>query len=196
MPVVLKTLLIATLVNSLLFSNAFADDKPYVREVCELSLTFDSEPKEKNQDIKLNDSISMHIANAVAVNEEQFAAFASNVTCQVLTGADYTGSDAEWAKFFDSAFTGLVNAGYKEIEFTLVGTDDAVFTAPLAKEFDVKEYNYRGNIKGNKQYIKNVALLNKKTNTLYTFSVSGSSKINNLVNTEFKRLVNSIKAAD
>jgi hypothetical protein len=135
----------------------------------------------------------MQLSNTVAIKEIKSARIASNITCQQLTGASYTGSNEEWAKFFDSAFQGLHKAKFKNIQFTLAGEDDKVFDTILANDYAVKEYVLTGDADGNKQVFKNLALLDKANNTVYTFSVSGNIAVEAEIIEEFNRLVGSIK---
>jgi hypothetical protein len=174
-------------------NNAFANQATYKQPLCDLVFDFSDKPKIKQQTLKLNATVTMVFTNALALKDGLAARIATNVTCQQLTGTSYTGSDAEWGKFFNSASQGLVKAGYTGLEFTLVGSADEIFQSPLAKQFMAKEYSYTGTIGTNKQLINNLALLDKTTNTLYTFSVSGNVMVESNVRLEFERLLASIK---
>jgi hypothetical protein len=174
-------------------NKVYANNTGYSEQLCDLLLDFSDEPKIKLKTLKLNKTVTMVLTNAVAFNDGLAAIVASNVTCQQLTGASYTGSEAEWAKFFNSASQGLIKASYKELEFTLVGADDNIFESALADGFMAKEYDYKGTIGNNTQLIKNLALLDKHNNTLYTFSVSGNVMVESNVRLEFERLLASIK---
>lgn len=190
----LSLILSAVLTLGLLSPNkALADQTGYNEQLCNVALAFTKKPKVKQQTLKLNATVTMVFTNALAINNNFSAKLASNVTCQQLTGANYTGSEAEWIKFFNSASQGLLKANYKQLTFTLVGENDKNFQIDLGKNFIAKEYDYTGTIDGNKQLIKNLALLDKSKNTLYTFSVSGNELIESNVRLEFERLLASIK---
>jgi hypothetical protein len=161
--------------------------------LCGLTVSFANQPKIKQQTLKLSETVTMEISNALAVNDSYGAIIATNISCQQLAGASYTGSAAEWAKFFNSANQGLINSGYKDIAVTFVGANDALVADALAKAYISKEYDYRATVGSNKQLIKNLALLDKANNTLYTLSVSGSRSIESNVRLEFERLLASIK---
>ncbi|MCP4990437.1 MAG: hypothetical protein GY928_31690 [Colwellia sp.] len=193
-PVLLSLVLgLAFMLASVATNKAIANQETYNQALCALVLNFSDKPKKKQQTLKLNATVSMALTNAIALNNSYAARIATNVSCQQLTGASYTGSHVEWAKFFDSATQGLIKASYKELEFTLVGSDEINFKSALAQEFVAKEYDYIGTIGNNKQLIKNLALLDKKNNTLYTFSVSGNVMVESNVKLEFERLLASIK---
>ena len=70
-----------------------------------------------------------------------------------------------------------------------------VFTRHLLNDFVVKEYIFTADADGNKQIIKNLALLDKANNSVYTFSVSGNEIVEAEISEEFTRLVASIKKA-
>jgi hypothetical protein len=174
---------------------SYAQQPTIEHNLCGLTVSFENQPKIKQQTLKLAETVTMEITNALALNDSYGAIIATNISCQQLAGASYTGSAAEWAKFFNSANQGLVNASYKDIEFTLLGTDDTIANRSLASAFTAKEYDYTATIDTNKQLIKNLALLDTANNTLYTLSVSGSSTIESNVRLEFERLLASIKKA-
>lgn len=190
----LSLMLSAVLTVGLLSPNkALANQASYNEQLCNVALAFTKKPKVKQQTLKLNATVTMVFTNGVAINNSFSAKLASNVTCQQLTGAIYTGSETEWANFFNSANQGLLKANYKQITFTLVGEDEKNFHVDLDTNFIAKEYDYTGTIDGNKQLIKNLALLDKSKNTLYTFSVSGNEIIESNIRLEFERLLASIK---
>ena len=170
-----------------------------VERVCKLQIDFETKPRTKKQAINLSSTMQMAITNKVAINKSLKASVATNVTCQQLMGASYTGSEAEWAKFFDSALSGLVKSGFKELAFTLVGENDQVFNTNLTTSTNsiqpliAKEYTFMGDIGGNKQVIRNLALLDKEYNILYTLSVSGNERVTTEIGQEFSRLVTSIR---
>jgi len=191
--------LILTLVVSICFlfegqANAALSNNN--QQLCSLTFQLDNQVKTNRQKIQLNKDMSMQLSNAVSVKVVDLARIASNTGCQQLTGASYTGSQAEWQKFFDSAVKGLLKAEYKELSLTFIGDNEKVFTSVIANKFDVKEYTLKGNADGNKQIIKNLAMLDKKTNSLYTFSVSGNEIVAAEIDKEFKRLVSSIKSVN
>jgi len=200
--VVMLTQAIKSTLLSLLFIAVFALSNvasavpaSFTEQICLLNLELDTKPTNKSQTLNFDDNIHMQLTNTVAIKEMKSARIASNITCQQLTGASYTGSDAEWAKFFDSAFQGMLKANFKDIQFTLVGEEDKSFHSTFANDFVVKEYIFTADAGGNKQIIKNLALLDKANNSVYTFSVSGNEIVEAEISEEFTRLVASIKKA-
>lgn len=185
--------MLTLILSSTLSTNVNASTALFNESVCALSVQLEHKPQTKQQTIQLSKTVQMKLSNAVAINNSMAARIATNVSCQQLFGASYSGSSAEWAKFFDSAIAGLVNAKYENIQFTLVGDEDKIFTSELAKRYMAKEYLFTADISGNKQVIKNLALLDKSNNTLYTFSVSGNKMLDSNVRLEFERLLKSIK---
>mgnify|MGYP000167293279 CR=1 FL=1 len=182
--------------GELIGNNASAQEPIFNEQLCLLNVELISEPTNKTQRIDLNKEVAMVLTNAVAVNKNLGIHIASNTTCQQMLGASYTGSKAEWANFFDSALTGLLKAGFKELQLTLVGENDKIFNSPLTKTLIAKEYVFTGEIGDNKQIIKNLALLDKTNNTIYTFSVSGNVASKEGIIKEYKRLLVSIKLAE
>lgn len=187
------TLSLTLILSSTLSTKANASTALYNETICALSLALEHKPQTKQQTIQLSTTVQMKLTSAVAVDYSMAAIIATNVGCQQLYGASYSGSSAEWAKFFNSATSGLVNAKYKNIQFTLVGDKDKIFTSELAQRYMVKEYLFTAEVGGNKQIIQNLALLDKSNNTLYTFSVSGNEILDSNVRLEFERLLKSIK---
>jgi hypothetical protein len=182
-----------------------AEEVAITEKICLLNVDFEKKPRTRKQALNLSATVQMAITNKIAVNKSFKAPIATNVSCQQLMGASYTGSKAEWAKFFDSALTGLVKSGAKALEFTFVGDNEMVFNGlpteliqskELVSSLIAKEYTFTGNVGGNKQVIRNLALLDKKNNTLYTFSVSGNEQVSSETAQEFTRLVKSIKTAE
>lgn len=187
--------IIFTCIACILFTtNALAEDTTFNEQLCGLTLNFESEPARKQQIINMNAQVSMTITNSISIKKSLAAQIATNTTCQQLTGASYTGSQQEWSKFFDSAFSGLVKANYQDLKFTLVGENEKAYT--LKNSLMTKEYILTGKIKNNKQIIKNLALLDKENSRMYTFSVSGNEMVAAEIDKEFKRLVSSIKSVN
>lgn len=189
-----KLLLVITIGLSLLHLSVSAENNVVSEQVCNLHVDFEGKPRTKTQAINLSADVQMAVINKVNIKKRQKVNIATNVTCQQLMGANYTGSKAEWAKFFDSAIKGLQKSAFTGLEFTLIGDNDKVINDELSSSYDTKEYNFVGDLSTNKQIIKNLAILDKTKNTLYTFSVSGNEIVETDISEEFSRLVNSIKA--
>lgn len=161
--------------------------------LCLLEVAFESEVQKKQQTINLNNNVKMSIANLMATQSVPGARMATNVGCQKLDGASYTGSKQEWVKFFNSAVSGMVKEKYQKVSFTLVGDTEKVYRPVAKANFITKEYIIRGAIKDNQQVIMNLAILDKPNNTLYTFSVSGSALVETEIAKEFQRLLASLE---
>jgi hypothetical protein len=189
-----KNLAITVFLLALLFTySVSAVQVIYNNPLCLLEVEFESEPQKKQQIINLNANVKMSIWNRLAIQNHEYAKIATNTGCQKLVGASYTGSAQEWAKFFDSAVSGLVKANYQDVTFTLVGDTEKVYSPENGSKFLTKEYTFIAKIKDNKQVIRNLAILDKLNNTLYTFSVSGSIRVEAEIAKEFERLVASLK---
>jgi len=156
---------------------------------CDLKVDFVTNAKEKQQVIPASKDVSIHIKQMLAVQSKDGVKIASNAICQKLSGANYTGSEQEWQSFISSAVNGLLKAKYKDLQITMVGGGDKVYQGKLAH----KEYIFTGSVPGNKQYIYNLAVLDKSENTVYTLSVSGNESAIEKVQSEFSRLVDSFK---
>lgn len=184
----MKSILSCLLLGTVLLSNGL--DAANVTNACDNAIEFTAEAKVQHQHIPLSPTVSMDLTQQVAQQRfNKVVVVASNMVCQKLTGAAYTGSAQEWKKFIDSAINGLLKAGFKDLSFTAVGSDDKVYQGKL----DHQEYILIGNTGGNIQHIHNLAVLDKSKNTVYTLSVSGNEKAQDAVKTEFKRLVGSFK---
>ncbi|MCQ8879463.1 hypothetical protein NQT69_15790 [Pseudoalteromonas shioyasakiensis] len=157
------------------------------KNICQFDIKFSSEPQQKSQTVNLSPTVTMQIEQFVTTQVKDNAKIASNVMCQNLTGHAYTGSKQEWANFIDNGVKGLLNAGFKDLQFTRVGTDDATYKGDLAN----MEYIFTGDNDGNKQIIHNLAVLDKSNNQVITISVSGNEKVANEIKTEYQNLVNS-----
>lgn len=154
---------------------------------CQFDIEFSSKPKENSQTVNASPSVTMDIKQFVATKVVKNAKIASNVMCQHLTGHAYTGSEQEWAGFIDNGIKGLLRAGVTDVQFTKVGTNEAVYNGELANI----EYIFTGDNGGNKQVIHNLALLDKKNNQVITISVSGNEKVSDEIKNEYTKLVNS-----
>ncbi len=156
---------------------------------CDASLNFKVKPFSKKQNLQLDKATSLEMNQQLSSYTHNSAKVASNVTCQRLTGANYTGSDAEWAGVIKSALDGINAKGATEVKLAL--------TTPLGKVYkgseNNKEYDFRADFGGNKQVIKNLTVLDLPRNTVYTLSVSGAEQVEDEVMKEFKRIVTSFK---
>ena len=158
-------------------------------DACGTAVNFSTKQSIQYQHLKLSPTVTMDFTQKIAKSSSNGVVIASNVICQKLNGAAYTGSVAEWKKFIDSGVSGLIKTGFTNLSFTNVGTDDKVYKGSL----DNQEYIFIGTVKGNVQHIYNVAILDKAINTVYTLSVSGNEAKKDDVRAEFERLVASFK---
>lgn len=154
---------------------------------CKFNVRFETDPSIKEQKINVSKGVELKLKQYVAVRTEKGANIASNVICQHLIGQQYTGSQQEWKGFINSAVQGLIKHGFKNLNMTKVGTDDAVYKG----SYPNFEYTFTGDLGKNKQIIHNLALLDKANNQVITFSVSGNEKVKSEIKAEYKNLVNS-----
>ena len=154
---------------------------------CKFDVSFASDPTVKKQTIKVSQGVELKLKQYVAVRNEKGANIASNVICQHLIGQQYTGSQEEWKGFINTAVQGMLQHGFKDLQFTKVGTDDAIYKG----QYPNYEYTFTGDIDGNKQIIHNLAVLDKKNNQVITFSVSGNEKVKSNIKTDYENLINS-----
>jgi hypothetical protein len=111
------------------------------------------------------------------------------VICQLLSGANYTGSREEWQNFIDSANKAMVQKKFENITLTMVGDDEKVYKG----SFDSKEYIYRAKTPIGTQHFYNLAVLDIDNNAMHTLSVSGDESVSDAVAKEYQRLVGSFK---
>lgn len=161
----------------------------HAAKLCDANFTFTTPAEMKKQRSALSSNVSVSLTQALAQQKQAGVYIVTNVICQKLTGAKYTGTEQEWAQFLGNAVTGLKHSGGKEMQLVLVTGKDRVFM----KEVSHKEYNFVGNFGKNRQIIFNLAVLNKENNTVYTISVSGARHLEKIVKNEFKRIVNSFE---
>ncbi|MFY8285255.1 hypothetical protein AAEU31_17275 [Pseudoalteromonas sp. SSMSWG5] len=156
-------------------------------EACNFDIKFSSEPKEKQQTLNISTGVDLNLKQFVSIKQIKAANIASNVTCQQLVGQKYTGSKEEWQGFVKNALQGLINSGFKDLQFTRVGQDDAVYEGDLEN----MEYSFTGTINKNKQIIHNLAVLDKSNNQVVIISVSGNERVADEIKEEYTNLVKS-----
>ncbi|MCG7566511.1 hypothetical protein MHM95_09430 [Pseudoalteromonas sp. CnMc7-15] len=156
-------------------------------EHCAITIAFKGQAQSRSQQAQLSPKVTLELKQWVDTHSVKGVKVASNVICQHLDGQAYTGSQQEWQAFIDRGIKGLLKAGFKDMQFTRVGSDAELYQGPHKS----LEYIYRGTKDDNRQHIYNLAVLNKATNELVTLSVSGNEAANESVYQEFKRLVDS-----
>lgn len=156
-------------------------------EACDFDIKFSSEPKEKQQTLNIGNGVDLNLKQFISIKQIKAANIASNVTCQQLVGQKYTGSKEEWQGFVKNALQGLINSGFKDLQFTRVGQDDAVYEGDLEN----MEYSFTGAINKNKQIIHNLAVLDKSNNQVVIISVSGNERVADEIKEEYTNLVKS-----
>ncbi|GAP74597.1 hypothetical protein W04_1113 [Pseudoalteromonas sp. SW0106-04] len=165
---------------------ASADKKDY-GNVCTFNMELKSKPIVKQQVLPLSEGSELYLRQITSKQNARGAKLVSNIVCQHLTGQTYTGEPQEWAEFIDRAISGLLKAGFKDVNVTRFAGNELVYQG----ELNNLEYQFTGEYKGQQQVIRNFAVLDKEENELITFSVSGDSSIQDKVNEEYKRLVGS-----
>lgn len=156
---------------------------------CNASVTFVTEAKSRTQLVKLAEGVSLELEQSVASQYKDGAKIASNVICQLLSGANYTGSREEWQNFIDSANKAMVQKKFENITLTMVGDDEKVYKGSL----DSKEYIYMAKTPIGTQHFYNLAVLDIDNNAMHTLSVSGDESVSDAVAKEYQRLVGSFK---
>ncbi|NUZ10687.1 hypothetical protein HUZ36_07840 [Pseudoalteromonas sp. McH1-7] len=159
---------------------------------CNFDVVFTTIPETKQQKVELSPDVQLLIAQRIAKQTLNGSVVATNVTCQYLKGKEYTNSESEWQAYLDNAIRGLGKSGVTELEVRIIGSEDKIYTGALAS----LEYQFEANFGGNQQIIKNLALLDMESNSLISFSVSGSQSEKEGVTDEFKRVISSFKLAD
>ncbi|MDP5213577.1 hypothetical protein ORJ66_11040 [Pseudoalteromonas tunicata] len=156
-------------------------------DACKFDIKFSSESTQRAQQLKIAPNVNLNLKQFIATKQVNAANISSNVICQQLIGQSYTGSEQEWQGFIKNGLDGLLKAGFKELQYTKVGTDDAVYQGGL----DNMEYIFTGTIGVNKQIIHNLAVLDKKNNQVITLSVSGNEVVSQEIKEEYQRLIGS-----
>ncbi|WMN61206.1 hypothetical protein NI389_07440 [Pseudoalteromonas xiamenensis] len=161
----------------------------YAQE-CDFESLFPKSVKKTQQQFNMNNGGKLSMTQWLNVEtiSESRAKIASNIICQSLQGASYTGEDEEWSQFIQGAARGLVDANATNIEFTLVGTDDATYHGKL----DNREYQFIATMDDYKQMMRNITLLNKSRNQVITVSISGNTVIAEEINKEYRRIVSQL----
>lgn len=154
--------------------------------VCDSNMVFKTLPTIKQQTLKLDDKVSIELNQFLSTQSSHYGAkIATNVICQQLEGSRYTGSKKEWAQFIQHGANGLQRSGGKELRFDIVGEREKFFH----QNIENREYTFYGRFNGIMQVIRNVAILDKKNNTIYTISVSAAEKGDKAVVEELKRIL-------
>lgn len=156
---------------------------------CNFDVDFTSIPQVKEQKVELSADATLYISQQVAKKLENGAVIATNVTCQHLVGQPYQLGEEYWQHYLDNAVKGLGKAGVTSLDVTIVGKDDWVYKGPQEK----LEYVFDADFGGNKQEIRNLAVMIEETNSLVSFSVSGNQVVKSAIEQEFKRVVGSFK---
>ncbi|MEW6983275.1 hypothetical protein AAD001_11555 [Colwelliaceae bacterium 6471] len=162
------------------------------QSVCNAIVDFANEPLHNTQSVKLNENVSIELNQFLSETYFNGAKVKSNVICQKLYGSQYTGSEPEWALFIQNAIENFKRTGIESGRLVFPSDVDKVYS----KNLDNKEYAFFGNYNGTKQIFKNIAILDKRHNTVFTISVSGADRAKHKINEEFQRLVNSFKLTD
>lgn len=184
----LKLVFVSLVMLSPFYSNDVVALEAIEGKVCNSKFSVVNKGVRKAQVVPISTSASMNIENLVSTFVVNKAKVASNITCQQLNGMNFSGSVQEWEKFFQSAIAGLQAANYKNIKFQAINGSDKLYQG----EGDAKEYQITSEYGGIVHIIRNLAVLKKDENTVYTYSVSGSSGVAKAVAEEYKRLVKSI----
>lgn len=156
---------------------------------CNFDVDFTAIPQVKEQKVELSDDVTLYISQQVARKSEKGAIIATNVTCQHLVGQLYQVGDTHWQRYLENAVQGLGKAGVANLDVTIVGKDDWTYNGPLAKF----EYMFDADFSGNKQEIRNLAVIIADTNSMVSFSVSGNQAASEAIKREFERIVSTFK---
>ncbi|MEQ3528572.1 hypothetical protein KIJ96_06055 [Pseudoalteromonas piscicida] len=156
---------------------------------CEYDISFLTNPIKKQQSINLSDKTTLHIQQQLSKQTVNNAVIASNVTCQVLEGASFSGDQAEFKKLLNNTVHGLISAEAQDLKVTLVGSDDAVYQGKHPN----LEYTLSTTLSGNEQIIYNLTFVNKLKNESLTVSVSGNIINKELLESEFTRILSSLE---
>jgi|GEM_PF-3598003 len=187
-----------TVFISLMSYSVYAEDLSYSEEtaVCDGSISFTAEINSANRVITLSDSASLDMNQYLSEKVYDGYKVASNVICQKLNGITYTGSAEEWQGFINNTISGLTKSGGENLQFTLVGTEDSQYSSTFenmryVSNLDYREYTINVTFNKHKQVLYNLAVLDKKYNTMYTLGVSGEVTVDEKIKQEFERLVKS-----
>lgn len=174
--------LLATTIGALFSFNVLAN-------ACLVNVEFVNPPQVKHENHKINENVSLDMSQQLDIQTFGNINVATNVTCQKLNGAQYSGSEQEWNNFIGTARKGLLATGHKDLKITLFPSGNTLFN----DKHRSLEYRFSGERAGNKQLIYNLAVLNKTQNTLYVFAVSGHENAKKEIEEEFLRLKSTIQ---
>ena len=161
-----------------------------VAETCALKLD-KNDYTFKTQTHTLNKNITIDYNQWVKTldSNEHKARVAINVSCQHMLGMAFTGNANEWQGFYRSALNGLLAAKAKDIQFTLIGEDRALYKG---KADNYKEYRFDANLGGNQQVIKNFTVLDLDKNEVITVSISGNEIVEDEIKAQYKKILNEL----
>ncbi|MFC3033091.1 hypothetical protein ACFOEE_11210 [Pseudoalteromonas fenneropenaei] len=178
----MRELIKALLIAASVFYSGFT-----AAEYCDLSLSFETEPKYSSQIVDVHEGKKLKLKRWVAIQTiaASSARRATNVTCQTIDGVVYSGGTEEWKQFIESAAKGLSQANAKDIRFTLIGSDEALYHGKL----EHLEYRFDAVIGDHEQVIKNITLIERDRNEVITVSVSGSKLVEEEIISEYQRVI-------
>ncbi|MBR8842484.1 hypothetical protein [Pseudoalteromonas sp. JC3] len=160
-----------------------------IQAACNFDVVFTTIPETKQQKVEISSDVQLLIAQRIAQKTINGSVVATNVTCQYLKGKSYTNSESEWQAYLDNAIKALGKSGANELEVSIIGSEDKVYRGELSS----LEYQFNADFAGNRQVIKNLAVLDIENNSLISFSVSGSQSEESEISDEFERVISSFK---
>lgn len=147
-------------------------------------------PFESNKsNFQLGQNVTMAMHQFVGKQTAFGRVVATNLVCQALNGANYTGSEQEWEQYFYNTQGTLKAKSATDLQLTILGSKDELYKGPL----NHREYKFKGEFAEGKQVIYNLAIVDTENNVMYTLSVSGSESVEQLVLDEYKRAVKSLR---
>jgi len=189
-----KFVLLVIFIFHIVCAPAFAEEKLVEQEktlnvanICGAEITFTAPYQHNESNYKVSDVIQVNIVQYLSSKGLYGAELATNVQCQSLTGAKYTGSKQEWKNYFKNTGMALTQKGAKNLQLTIAGTETKAYQGKLPN----REYKFSGDFNEGAQVIFNLAILDIKSNRMYSISVSGSYKIEKYILGEFNRIVTS-----
>lgn len=148
---------------------------------CGVNLVFKGIPTTTQNTLELSDKVSLFTKNYLHYQSVKGARIAANVSCQSLSGANYSGTDPEWQNIFKTTLSELSAQGYNNLNFLPLTQNNKNYKS----ELENKEYIIEAFKGDNQQVLYNLNILSTDKSTLYTIVVSGDSSVRAEIKTEF-----------
>ena len=156
---------------------------------CGITANFKGIPQITKNTYQLTEQVSLFTKSYLNYQSKSNARMATNITCQLLSGSQYSGTQKEWQHLIDTNIKQLADSGFSSLTFTAVIGDAKKYTGSLIN----REYIIEAVKDKRKQIFYIVNILSRQKSTVYSVMVSADNSIVNEVEAEFVRVLSTLK---